>query len=161
MSDVPLTCLPSAAPGKASAPPRSPHVLPHKLMLNRTSVGVAWVALALAAVHPPHGLGLPVCWLRATTGLPCWGCGLSRSLSCCLRGMFAEAWGYHPFGVVVVAVLFAIALGSVLPGPAREGVVRFLDRFPRAFNVAYALFVTSFLVYGLVRATWHLVIMWT
>lgn len=89
-------------------------------MLNRTRVVVAWVALALAAIHPTHGLGLRVCWLHATTGLPCWGCGLSRSLSCCLRGMFAEAWAYHPFGVMLVGVLFAVALASVLPGPARE-----------------------------------------
>ena len=158
MSDVPVTCLPCTTSRNATELPHPPRVLPHELILNRTSVVVAWVALALAAIHPTHGLGLRVCWLRATTGLPCWGCGLSRSLSGCLRGMFAEAWAYHPFGVVLVGVLFAIALASVLPRPARECVMRLLDRYPRSFNAAYALVVTSFLVFGLVRAMWHLLV---
>ena len=79
-------------------------------------------------------------------------------MSCCIRGMFAESWAYHPFGVLFAGVLFAVALGSVLPGPARKRVVRLLARVPRGFNAAYALLITSFLVFGLVRATWYL---WT
>ena len=43
---------------------------------------VAWVVLVVALVHPPHGLGVEVCWTRAATDVPCPGCGLTRSVSC-------------------------------------------------------------------------------
>jgi hypothetical protein len=156
MSDAPITCSFCEVARDAGDLPRRQHALPHTLVLSRTSVAVAWVGLGLAAVHPPHGLGVSICWIRATTGLPCWGCGLSRSLSCCLRGMFAEAWAYHPFGLLFVGVLSAIALWSILPATARRRVAQWLDRFPRAFKAAYAVLVTSFVVFGVARAMWHL-----
>src|SRR5690349_13366748 len=82
--------------------------------LGGPSIFAAWVGLCLAFVTPPHGTGFTVCWLNAATGVPCLGCGLTRSLSCCLRGMFRESWHYHPMGLAVLALFMAIAAASVL-----------------------------------------------
>jgi len=65
-------------------------------VLGKPCLFAAWSGLFLAAVTPPHGAGFTVCWLKASTGIPCPGCGLTRSLSCALRGMFMESWQYHP-----------------------------------------------------------------
>src|SRR5262249_17002125 len=74
---------------------RNPATAP-RLWLAKPSVAAAWLGLALAFVTPPHGTGFTVCWFKNSTGLPCPGCGLTRSFSCALRGMFLESWHYHP-----------------------------------------------------------------
>ena len=121
-------------------------------MIGRQNTVVAWVVLVLAAFHPPHGLGISVCWLDRWTGIPCPGCGLSRSLSCAIHGMFGVSWEYHPFGILFLAVFAAIALVSLLPLAKRQALVDFVDRHNRVFNAAYLITVASFLAYGAVRA---------
>ena len=123
---------------------------------NRTTVFVAWAALVLSLFHPPHGLGVRLCWLKASTGAPCWGCGLSRSFSCTVRGMFGDAWTYHPFGTVLSSLLLAVVVVSVLPGGVRACVKQCLDRYSRVLTSVYAVFVTGFLLFGLARAAWYL-----
>jgi hypothetical protein len=112
----------------------------------------AWAVLVLAAFHPPHGLGVPVCWLDRWTGIPCPGCGLTRSLSCAIHGMFGASWEYHPFGVFFLAVFAAIALASLFPITARRRLLGLVDRHGRLFNTAYFVLVASFLAYGAARA---------
>lgn len=121
-------------------------------MFGRQNTLVAWVVLALAAIHPPHGLGLPVCWLARWTGIPCPGCGLSRSLSCAVHGMLGASWEYHPFGIFFLVVFATIALVSLLPIGARRRLVGFVDRQDRLFRAAYFVLITSFLTYGAARA---------
>jgi hypothetical protein len=64
--------------------------------------------------------GPPLCPFRLLTGLPCPGCGLTRSVVCTLHGDLASAMMFHPLGPLVVAAL-ALAvlvelLGARLPG---------------------------------------------
>ena len=127
---------------------------------GRSNVVLAWLALAVAVVHPPHGLRLPVCWLQATPGVPCPGCGLTRSLSCSVRGMFSTAWSYHPFGVIFTVVFLTIAVVSVLPRSWRRRMAAAVYRSPTRANTAYALFVASFLGFGLVRVVVHVLERW-
>jgi len=126
-------------------------------LLGRTSTFVAWAALAIALVHPPHGLGVRICWTAGVADVPCPGCGLTRSVSCAVRGMFAEAWAYHPFGPVFAALFIGIAAVSLLPLGGRRRVAAVMDRFSGWTAFAYAAFVASFLTYGVVRAVNHLV----
>jgi len=120
------------------------------------SVAVAWLAIGLALIHPPHGSGLAVCWLKATTGIPCPGCGLTRSLSCVVRGLFSEAWSYHPFGLILAPVLLTIAIVGILPRGMRDRIAAAIARSPMWTDVAYVLLVVSFVGFGLYRALAHL-----
>jgi hypothetical protein len=121
-------------------------------VFGRQNTVVAWIVLVLAAVHPPHGLGIPLCWLDRLTGIPCPGCGLSRSLSCAIHGMFGASWEYHPFGIFFLATFAVIALASLLPAVRRQALLDFADRHHRVFRAAYLILVASFLAYGAARA---------
>ncbi len=51
-----------------------------------------------------------LCAFHNLTGLPCPGCGLTRSWVSMAHGHFAEAWMWHPLG----PLMFALALGYTL-----------------------------------------------
>lgn len=92
-------------------------------LLGRPGVGSLLVLIAAALLPPPtpgggsaHLLGIPtLCPLRATTGIPCPGCGITRALCLCCHGRFTEAITiYHPLAPLVFAWLLAAATYGVL-----------------------------------------------
>lgn len=115
-------------------------------------VWVAWLGLLLAVVVPPHGLGFSICWLQNTIGLPCPGCGLTRSLSCGIRGLFAESWNYHPFGLFILTLFLLTALRSLAPERFRDRLAGFIRRRAACFTLLYLLFVIAFVGFGAIRA---------
>lgn len=118
---------------------------------------LAWTALLLAAIHPPNGLGFSVCLLESTTGTPCPGCGLTRSVSCTLRGDLTTACQYHPFGPLFAILFAVIAITGVLPRAARTRLATAIARRERLANRLYCFLVGAFLAYGVARAlvaTW-------
>jgi hypothetical protein len=123
-----------------------------RLWLNRNCVIAAWVGLALAALSPRDGLGVPLCFFHSTTGIDCIGCGLTRSLSCAMRGSFAQSWGYHPMGIFILALFTLIALQSVLPKTRRQQIGEFVERHAVGFRRFYIAFVGMFIAFGIVRA---------
>lgn len=114
-------------------------------------VCVAWLGLLLAAITPPHGTGTTVCWLKQCTGISCLGCGLTRSMSCGIRGMFAESFSYHPFGLFILALFIFTALVSLAPR-LRQRVATVMQSRPVLFNGLYLAFVIAFVGFGTVRA---------
>jgi hypothetical protein len=78
------------------------------------------VALALSFLLPmPAGDGrilhLPsVCPFHELTGLPCPGCGLTRSFVCLAHGHLAESLRYHPLGPLIFASVAATVLFATL-----------------------------------------------
>ena len=77
--------------------------------------------LSVAALLPPHGAGVPLCLYRMVFGVRCPGCGLTRSVSCAVRGMWAESLSYHPFGAVLAGLLVGVVVFGALPeGAARR-----------------------------------------
>jgi hypothetical protein len=127
------------------------------LWLGKPCIIVAWLGIFLALVSPPDGLGISVCWLHSATGIPCIGCGLTRSLSCALRGMFAESWHYHPMGASILALFLFTAIQSVLPKAYRARLELFLQVNGTTFHLLYFAFVTMFVAYGVGRALLHFV----
>ncbi len=89
-------------------------------LLHGSLLGVSTVVVALAATMSVHQTsevrlpGLPfslpeLCYFRATTGLNCPGCGLTRSFISLAHGELALAWHYNPGGVLFFPiVLFQI-----------------------------------------------------
>jgi hypothetical protein len=112
----------------------------------------AWLGMLLAVCIPPHGTGITVCWMNRCTGIPCPGCGLTRSLSCGLRGLFPESFHYHPLGLLILALFTVICVVSLLPGSLRQRVTQYLEARAVCFNSAYLLFVVVFVGFGLARA---------
>jgi hypothetical protein len=117
--------------------PGSPSLSAHRLAL------LAFVALVAAAailtpVAPGSGAGLsvagvrlpPVCLLRMTTGLPCPGCGLTRSWVSALHGDLRGSLAHHPLGWLVLLYVVAQAArhAAWLALPARRALVERLGR---------------------------------
>jgi len=136
---------------------------PHRvygLWLGKHCVLAAWLGLFLALISPPHGLGLPLCWFHSATGLPCPGCGLTRSLSCGIRGLFLESWQYHPLGLAILALFIFTAAQSVLPTVHRERLGRFIQSRALFFNALYLAFVMAFVCFGAARAIFQWSSVW-
>ena len=121
----------------------------------------AWLGLLLAACTPPHGTGTTVCWLKLCTGIPCPGCGLTRSLSCGLHGMFWESFQYHPLGLFILVLFVGIGGVSLLPRLQRERLESRIEARAIWFNAAYLIFVTAFIGFGVARALVSCFLLWT
>lgn len=119
---------------------------------RRRRIAFALIVLAIAAVHPPQGLGIDICPPRIVTGLSCPGCGITRSISCTIRGMFAEAVAFNPFGPVLIIAAIVIGASALLPGRWKARIAR---RFTWAENSADRMLwilTAAFIAFGLLRA---------
>lgn len=125
---------------------------------GRPVLRFAWLALIIAVVHPPHGTGLTICWMKSTTGLSCPGCGATRSLSCAARGMFQESWAYHPFGAFLLGFFGLCAGISLLTTARRRRLAKFIESHARPSNALYFTLVAAFIAFGLGRAVFQLAV---
>ena len=91
---------------------------------------VAACALAAAATVSPDAVhdGPVVCPFRLMTGLPCPGCGLTRSWVYLLHGQPGAATAANPFGILVL--LASVALVAVVTSSVvrRRPVPTYADR---------------------------------
>ncbi|MBC8141650.1 MAG: DUF2752 domain-containing protein [Armatimonadetes bacterium] len=99
------------------------------LMWRRPGSGSLVILLGAFLIPPPVRsgnssslLGLPtLCPLRAATGVPCPGCGITRALCLCAHGRFVEAVTvYHPvvplvFLGLIAAAGYGLCRGKPLP----------------------------------------------
>jgi hypothetical protein len=109
------------------------------------------VAAALPASHIADGPVL--CPFRRLTGLPCPGCGLTRSWVYLVHGdVHAAVWA-NPFGLISVAAALALAVMSVVARVRRRPPLD-LERLVRQPWVI-ALFL-AWVGFGLVRIVWIL-----
>jgi hypothetical protein len=76
---------------------------------NLRYVGAAMLGAAavwpLLPVHPPL-----TCPLRATTGIPCPLCGMTRAVVAAVRGDVGASLRYNPGGVLLVALAVVVAV---------------------------------------------------
>ena len=90
------------------------------------SAGLVTAGVGAAAVlASTASIGLP-CPLLSVTGVPCPACGMTRVGSALARGDVGLALATDPAGVVVVAVLGALALLAVLTSVGRRPALPWL-----------------------------------
>lgn len=112
----------------------------------RTFQILALVGIAIAFLVPQNLDGISLCYFYNITGLPCPGCGLTRSVTRTLHLDPLSAFFLNPFGSpVAVGMAFFAASAFVRPLAAWFEVRRRL--------ISYALLIGGLLllVFGLVR----------
>lgn len=105
-------------------------------------VGFGVLQAFLAYTHLP---GWP-CPIKAATGIPCPGCGLSASAGEFLHGDWQASVSTHVFAPFFLAALALMAVVVVLPGHIRRRVIKAIERFERRTG-ATAWFLVGFLLY--------------
>lgn len=135
------------APLGAEAPARLEAVL-----FNRLSVGLSQLILALSVVLPPEGVGVAVCWFQAISGIPCPGCGLTRSVASLTHGHFESAVQHHPFGILVWLLALVLASSPLWGQKLRWRCLGWLRTNDLVSWRSYLAAVYSFVVFGTGRA---------
>jgi hypothetical protein len=111
---------------------------------------IAWLILAFAMALPPRGVGVPICPSKLATGVPCPGCGLTRSVTCLAHGDLWSSWSYHPFGIAVFALALWFAVVPLVAPSLHRRV-----KGSRAASACGLLLLLAFVLYGIVRgALW-------
>ncbi|MGJ8634033.1 MAG: DUF2752 domain-containing protein [Luteolibacter sp.] len=87
--------------------------------------GLLYFALGYA------GLNLMPCPILEVTGLPCPGCGMTRSCMAGLQGNWADVLRFNPFGPVFAVFWAVVGFGLILPQPWRNTFSEKLAIFER------------------------------
>jgi Protein of unknown function (DUF2752) len=114
-------------------------------------VGVGALVTA-RVIGPAEVEGGPVlCPFRLLTGLPCPGCGLTRSWVYLAHGQWQDAWAANPFGIVsmlaVAVLVIAVAVAALRRTPLPD-VGRLLSS--RGFLALGVVWIA----YGVGRLMW-------
>lgn len=97
-----------------------PERVPQLIIAAACLCSLIWVFL----LSPPETISgrvsignfrLPdVCIFQNLTGLPCPGCGLTRSMTAVLHGDLSSSWTYHRLGLITLAYIILQLLTNVL-----------------------------------------------
>ena len=115
--------------------------------------GVAGIGAAFL-LSPEHIEDGPVlCPFRALTGLPCPGCGLTRSWVYAAHGWWQESFASNAFGLLLVAAVLVLAVVVVTRRVRRTRPPNLdqLLKHPVALGIG-----AIWLVYGIVRLVYAL-----
>ncbi|MCZ4548425.1 DUF2752 domain-containing protein [Gordonia rubripertincta] len=137
----------------------SPSTLPNRRQSESSiriaaGFGVGAVVTAFAVTPSLSTSGPTMCPMRLITGLPCPGCGLTRSWVASAHGDFAGAFSYNIFGPIsfVATILFVVAVGILTARRKPTAPIARLFRHPVVIAV-----VVIWVLYGIARVIDHLV----
>ncbi len=119
---------------------------------SRPSLIAAAVIAIGAMALPPSGLGVEICMFKRGLGLPCFGCGLTRSVTCTAHGELDRALAYNPFGILVL--LLAVGCLTVRFWPQRRQRRRFgiwLRRHDQLLSRISLWALIAFFGFGVIR----------
>ena len=102
---------------------------------------VALIGLGALSV-PLSNLGRTLCPFALMTGIPCPGCGLTRSIAGLARGDLAASLSMHPFGAVLVMEAIVLGIAGY--------------RQPRIFTKTWAIVVVLGINFLALLAIWWL-----
>lgn len=130
--------------------------VPKKKLMGQLVWFLAWVFITgfgiyLTASKDLHGthqsLGLPPCPSVAFFDRPCFGCGMTTSITALLHFDFATAFRAHPFGPPFY-ILFTITALMCGYGWWKG---KYFDTDDRIFNKGMMLITIAFVTFGIVR----------
>lgn len=110
------------------------------------AVGGLAAMIVLYVVNPAKHPIYPECWLYATTGLQCPGCGGLRATHQYLHGHFAASWALNPLAMLIAPLLLWFGVDSWLKLAGRRGLPH---SSPRPVFIWLGLFVI--VLFGVVR----------
>ena len=136
----------SIADVTATAPTRTPRLAASELV-----AGGGVVAFAAACVFSPAGIegGPIICPFRLATGLPCPGCGLTRSWVYATHGDWSQSFAAHPFGLPLMVAVLALVVAVVVRRVRRVTPPLSLERL--LWNPVAKIVVAAWLVFAVVR----------
>jgi hypothetical protein len=105
----------------------------------------------LAAALPSKGAGVPICLFRYLSGLPCPGCGLTRSFSCILHGDFERGYDYHPFGYFLLPLFLLAASTLFLSEKYRSRLESLVRSRQSQLRRIYLTLIYGFITFGALR----------
>lgn len=100
---------------------------------------------------PPQGFRFSTCTMYNSTGFPCPGCGLTRSVASVYAGEFLAAWQYNPFGFVFALLFALLAPLVIVPASWLDALRRRLRSRGGALAIAGILFAGLLLAHGILR----------
>src|SRR4051794_9913890 len=126
------------------------------LVRNRWTPWVLLGGLLLLVLLPRSGFGVPMCAFKELTGLPCPGCGLTRSLICAAHGDWPAAARMNPVGVLLFPVVPAGVFLGLLPVTRRRAVADWVEHHSLAVNGTLIALCVLLLLNGIARIAWIL-----
>jgi len=137
----------------AALTPASPIVQDGSLRRWRWLAAVCLAVLGLSLVLNPARptFGVELCPMKKFTGLPCPGCGITRSIINCSRGNFGAAWRYHPLGPAAWLAAIVGASSLLWPRRAKEAVSFFWRRHDRTITGIILAATALLVVFGALR----------
>ena len=118
---------------------------------------LALFVICVSFVFPIGGLGVDLCVLHASTGLPCPGCGMSRAISAISQGDFSAALGLNPFAFFAWPTFLMLAVLALLPSRVRTPLELRLRQSTQAAKL-YELIFYAFLGFGMIRLALFMVL---
>ncbi len=117
-----------------SPPTGARHAGAYVVAVVRANRGEATLLLLISAVlatsavwHPADDGGIVLCVFRNLTGIPCMGCGLTRSFCALAKGEATRAFLFHPLGPALFAAACVYWVRSVAFFANRRAAVARFD----------------------------------
>lgn len=122
----------------------------HRPAASELAAAGGVIGVGVAVSINPAGIehGPILCPFRAVTGLPCPGCGLTRSWVYGAHGEWAQSFSSHPFGLpllIGLLVLAVVAVGFRLTRREPPNLGRLI------WNPVGKLVIAGWLVFAVVR----------
>ena len=133
------------------APAPQPDPWTYQALLTPSARYLAVAVMIVSFVFPLGGLGVDLCVLHATTGLPCPGCGMSRAISAISQGQLSTAVALNPFALLAWPLFLVLAVVTLAPRSVYARFEAWVSARSRPITRVYRLCFTAFAAFGAIR----------